>query len=173
MNKFFLALLALPMVAQAVMPANGAYELDRSGHLARKYSLGSNLQEAQTFGLKGVWSYEVDGGAVGSYNLKNKYLSEAVVLPSGAIITNCFFEEVTPITSAGSTAKLSLDSETTGDLKAAVAATSVSGKVACIPDGTVSNMVKLTAQRNLKLSISSEAATAGKVNVFIQYVLSE
>lgn len=174
MKKFILSLVLLATQAFAVLPSNGAYELDRSGPLQRKYSMGSQLREAQTFGLKGQWSVASQGGAATtSYAFKNEWLSEDITLPKGAIIRECFFDVVQSVTSATSSGKFSLDSNATGDLKAAAFANTFSGRVACIPEGTLSNAVKLTAERTIQLTVGSEALSAGKVNLFLQYVLSE
>jgi len=174
MKTFILSMLLISVQAFAVLGTGGSYELDRSGTVARKYSLGSNLEEAQQFGLKGQWSVAQSGGAAStSYTFKNKYLSEAISLPKGAIIKECFFDVVQAVSSATSSGKITLTAESAGDLKAATFANSYSGRVACIPSGAIGSSIKLTADRSVVLTVGSEALTAGKINLFLQYVLSE
>lgn len=174
MKNLIFAMLVLTAQAFAVVSSSGAYQLDRAGAVERKYSLGSNLREAQTFGLKGQWSVESQGGSAStSYAFKNEWLSEDITLPQGAIIKECFFDVVQSVTSATSSGKFSLDANSTGDLKTAAFANTYSGRVACIPTGAIGSAIKLTAERTLQLTVGSEALSAGKVNLFLQYVLSE
>ena len=155
-----------------IVSEDGVYELDRMGPIARKYGLGTALKSAQTFGAKGTYTVSLDGGAVASYNL-NGLDSENLVLPAGAIITDCFYDVVQAMSSSGGSGEIAVTAASSGDLVASVDADSVSGRVACIPEGTEANMIKLTSAKTLLVEVGSEALTAGKINVFVEYVLSD
>ncbi len=62
-----------------------------------------------------------------------------------------------------------------GDLKAALASSSysTSSLITCIPAGTAASAIKMTADRTPTATISVSNFLAGKVNVLIQYELSE
>jgi hypothetical protein len=171
---FVVALFALQAFGATAISKDGAYELDKRSAVDKKYASGTKLYDAQQMGAKGTWSYADQGGAVGQVTLHDAQ-GRAVTLPSGAIITDCMIDVVTQPTSGTSTATLSFDSEAAGDLKTATAVTgyTTSSRKACIPVGTAAASIKLTAQRSIKMTIASEAVTAGKVNVWVQYVLSE
>lgn len=121
--------------------------------------------------LKCVYDFAVLGGAVSTINLVDDDGNPAV-LPSKAIITQVYSDVVTAPTSGGS-ATMSLGANTTVDLLAATAVASWTGTQAGIPVGTAATMVKLTAQRNIVMAIAVAALTAGKINVFVDFVLSE
>ncbi len=118
--------------------------------------------------IKGVWDFAVQGGAVSSINLKDD-LGNDCILPNGAIVVNGTIDILTAMASAGNAGTMALGLNTTTDLKAAVDADTLSGLVATIPVGTAATSVKLTAQRQLKLTIATEALTAGKIAVYLQY----
>ncbi len=174
MKNFILSIMLVASSAFAILPTGDAYKLDRSSAVAREASLGSNLNEASQWGVKGTWSYAYSGGAAStSYTFKNEWLSENLTLPAGAIIKECFFDVVQAVGSSTGSGKFSLDANATADLKAAAFANSYSGRVACIPTGAIASAIKLTASRNIQLTVGSEALTSGKINLFLQYVLSE
>lgn len=170
MKKLFLVMLMLSTSAFAVPSVNGDYELDRMNPIARKYNLGTDLQYASG-GLRGTYDYSVQGGAVGSVNLKGR-LGENIVIPNGAIIKRCVIDTVTSLASAtGSVVQLS--SKLVGDLKAFRNASAYSGRENCVPDGTISTVIKLASDTTLTFQIASEALTAGKFNVFVEYYLAQ
>ena len=126
--------------------------------------------------------------AVGSYGL-------GVYIPINAIITNAWYDVITTFTSAGADAgTIALTSQSAGDLKAAIAisdATNVwdAGIRGCLPgsyaEATVAgdtavldaarkaaSYVKTTAERELTATVAVQALTAGKLNLFVEYVLS-
>jgi len=135
--------------------------------------LGEALQEQMGL-LVGKYSFAVQGGAVGSINLlkdlgsANSYLT----LPSGAIIKQVWIDIITAMASSGGTGTIALTANSSGDLKAAVDADTLSGIVAGIPVGTAAAMVKLTAERTIKLEVATEALTAGKIDVYIEWAMS-
>lgn len=118
-----------------------------------------------------TWDFAVDGGAVSTI-LLNDEDGNPVVLPSKAIITQVYMDVITGMTSAGGAGTLALTANSAGDLLAAVDADTKSGVTAGIPVGTAATMVKLTAQRQISMAIAVEALTAGKIRVFVEFVLS-
>lgn len=165
-------LLSWQLLGAPALTSNGAYELNKASSLHRKYSVGTKLYDAQQFGVKATYNYSVHGGAISTINLDD-HDGKDVTLPAGAVITNCLIDVVTQPNSAGGTATLALTASSAGDLKAALDEDSWSNQIACIPDGTTGNMIKLASAKTLTVAIASEALTAGKVNVWVEYVLSE
>lgn len=176
--KSFVVLMLMSAFAFAlpnpVLNSKAAYELNKMNAVAQKYAMGSALLNAQQFGLRG--KYVVSSttvGAVGAHNLLGMNGETALVLPNKAIITGCVIDIVTAFTSAGGAGTIALNSNAAGDIKAAVDADTLSGRVACIPVGTAATMIKMTADRTLQATVAVEALTAGQADVFIQYALSE
>lgn len=94
-------------------------------------------------------------------------------LPKNALIVGCYIDVVTPATTSASGTIALGTGQTNVDLKAALAAASYTGIVACIPTGTAASAIKLTADASPTFSIATGAITAGKFNVLIEYVLSD
>ncbi len=151
---------AVPGIVLPPGPAT-LFDLDRGfGPMGLKHRIGTRLVEAHTT-ASGRYDFAVQGGATGVYD-------SGIHLPKGAVIREVFFDVITAATTSNS-GTISLDANTTGDLKAALAAASWSGIVAGIPVYTAASMVKLTAARTITFTIAN-ALTAGKINVYIDYV---
>jgi len=117
----------------------------------------------------------VDGGLVSTIALnKTGKLSGLVAakLPSKAIVKNVVIDIITPFVSAGGTGTIAVSSEGAADLLAAVDADTLANQVQGIPNDAVANMVKLTADRTVSVVVGTEALTAGKCRIFIEYLLS-
>lgn len=113
--------------------------------------------------VKATYDFTVHGGAVGDIELDLK-------LPAGAIVYNGFINIVTDPTSGGS-ATVAIKIEGAADLLAATAIASVTGQLDTIPDGTAANVVVLTAERKLTVTVATAALTAGKMDVYLQYFI--
>ena len=105
-----------------------------------------------------TWDFAVDGGAVGSY-----FFGQS--LPAGAIVTNVWTDEVTAVTGAtditlkaGSTA-LTGSLDFTGD--SGVKARSMA----------VADAVKLSSASEINIAIATDAATAGKVVFYMEWMI--
>jgi hypothetical protein len=118
-----------------------------------------------------------------------------VYLPSKAIVTNAWVDVVTTFTSATDAATIALKIEGAGDLTAAIAISNASnvwdaGLHGCLPgsyaEATVAgdsaildaarkaaSYIKTTAVREITATVAVEALTAGKLNVYVEYVLSD
>ncbi len=175
MKKVLLGLLAtVQLFAAPVITSTGGYELNRSSTLNRKYHVGTALANGP-FGVKGTWDYAVSGGAASStiYLLDNE--SQRITLPTGAVVTNCLVDVVTAPTSDGASANLAFHMQSNGEVVKAATHKSVfttTLPIVCTQTGSVSNMLKLASETSLTVRIASEAMTAGKINVWLQYVLS-
>lgn len=156
-------------VFNGVPVADAKLLLNKMNSTAQKVQLGSVLQ-SQRGALRCTYDFAVNGGAVGTVNLKDPDGNDAT-LPISAIVTQVYIDEVTNVTSGGA-ATVSVGANTTTDLLAATAIASFSGIIAGVPVGTAATMVKLTAARTLTASIATAALTAGKLNIFVEYVVS-
>lgn len=110
------------------------------------------------------------GGAVGDYAL-------GVKIPAGAIIINAFAYVQTAATSTNSTATIAVKAETANNIFTAAAVSgapwSTTGMKLAIPDiATVADYKTIAAEAELTLSIAVEALTAGKINIFVTYVVN-
>lgn len=155
------------------LSSGGAYQLNHNtGKVGSDTSIGSVLYSAQQFGTYGQYKFSRDGGAIGTVNLKDQN-GVTVKLPANAWISKCFIGVKTAPTSALSQGVISFGIQSEGILKAGAFATGYSADtlVACIQDGTTSNASRLTGTGTLQMAISSEALTAGQIDVWIQYML--
>jgi len=104
--------------------------------------------------------------AVGAYSL-------GVVIPDNAIITRGIRDIITPFVSESNDGTIKLGSEDQDDdLLAAVDADTLSAIGDLIPVGTAATMIKMTAARELKLTVAVHKLTAGKAVFFVEYVMS-
>lgn len=136
-----------------------------------KNKFGTEMSRVPSI-AKGNWKFSRDGGAVATYNLKDMDGVSNIVIPSGAIIRNVYVHVVAAVTSGGSLT-LDVNGNAANDLlaAAAVATLTLNAKLAGIPDfATVADHVILTADRTLTIDLNVEAATAGEINVYVDYV---
>lgn len=118
-----------------------------------------------------------------------------VYIPTKAIITRAWIDVVTTFTSATDAATIAVKLQTAGDFTVAIAISDASnvwdaGIHGCLPgsyaEATVAgdsalldaarvagSFFKLTAVREIVATVAVEALTAGKANVFVEYVLSD
>ena len=177
--KFLLIMLASTSIfAAPALTNSGAYEFDRSGPVNRKYYLGTKLFDAQQFGVKGQWSFDNQGGAAGGILNLEDHDGQKVTLPNNAIIRDCLIDVVEPVTAGAVTsARISFSASEVGDLRAnnliIAGSYNAQGRIACIPVGTVGTMIKLESEAAIHMRIGSEALTGGKINVWLEYTLSD
>lgn len=138
-----------------------------------KQALGTFSVQEKVHVQKAMYSFAVQGGAIGTGNLIDPVTLKSVSLPKGAIVVDCVIDVITPgTTSASGTIALGTG-QAGNDLKAALAAASYTGRVACVPVGTAATMIKLTADRVPTYTIATGAITAGKWIVLIYYIQSQ
>jgi hypothetical protein len=115
-----------------------------------------------------------------------------VFIPSGAIVTRAFYRVNTTFTSATDAATIALKIEGAGDLKAAIAISAAgdvydAGVRSCLPghyalDGNAltaiamaaadaASAINTTANREIVATVAVEALTAGKLTLFVEYVV--
>ena len=119
-----------------------------------------------------------------------------VYIPDNAIVTRVWFDVVTTFTSATDAATLAVSAQSANDIVSAIAISDASNvwdagirgskvgfpalgadaahdtalEVAALFAGT---MLKLTAERELTVTVASEVLTAGKLVVYAEFVLGE
>lgn len=132
------------------------------------------------------YDFAVHGGEVGSIPLR-------VTVPAGAVVVNSLLHVLTAPTSGGS-ATIAISLESAGDILAATAfdaapfdgtfglglaryrPTVVQDEIEPNPwaldESSAAAFVATTAERQLTLTIATAALTAGKINVFLNYVVN-
>jgi hypothetical protein len=123
--------------------------------------------------IKSVYSFAVQGGAIGALSLLDD-LGNSAILPPNAIIIRSFSNWTTAVTSGGS-ATIALGSgAAANDLKAATAISSYTGLLEGIPTGTTAAAIALGTTAlgyQTSLTIATAALTAGVGSVYVWYVL--
>lgn len=139
------------------------------GGVASEVQLGtmvnrtSNMQTAQ---------FDATGGKkIATYNT-------GIVLPDNAVVTKVWYDVLTTFASAGDTATVAISSESANDLVTATAINAVgdvwdAGIHAGIPTGAASTFVKMTSNRNVTLTVAVQSLQSGKLQLFVEYVISK
>ena len=113
-------------------------------------------------------------GAVDGYTAAAHELNGGVhVIPDNAIILNVFYDEITALDSVNDTATVTFTLTTaTTALTGAIA---VGGGTALgVPDfATNTDWIKTTAADSITATVGTQALTAGKLRLYIMYVVSE
>lgn len=169
----FVAISVTAFAGTLVRNNQAQFDLNRASPGAmQKHSLGTIVIKDQVRVLKGTFDFAVNGGAVGVTNLRGAN-GQPVILPNKAIVVDCVIDVITPGTTSASGTIAIGTGQAANDLKAALAAASYTGILACIPVGTAATAIKMTADRTMTATIATGAITAGKFNVLVQYVISE
>jgi len=171
----------VPVVAPEFRIANktGVTRTKRTGTVVREIAVA-------TFDPSG----NSDQRAVGAYGL-------GVYLPSKAVITKAWYDVVTTFASAGSDAgTIALHAQAADDIVAATAISAAGDIFDAGIRGTkigfpnfgadaahdsaaevaalfAASMLKLTAVRELTATVAEQALTAGKLNLYVEYVISD
>jgi hypothetical protein len=108
-----------------------------------------------------LYDFSQDGGAVGT-------ISFGRFIPSGAIINKITSDEITALTSSGS-ATVTVKAGSTSLTAALAFDTGFAG----IGDAALTDTdgLKLSADSELKITIGTAALTAGKLRLYVQYLL--
>lgn len=127
----------------------------------KTYEQSSNIAK-EAFGL---YDYTVSGGTIGNYNL-------GMGLPNKAVITKVWMDVITqPVGSGGS---VGLSAASTSDMfNPLVTQNFTVGQWLGKPQGTSSTTVKLSAATGVTLNITGANLSAGKIAVFIDYLISD
>lgn len=111
-----------------------------------------------------VYDFSVNGGAVGTIPL-------SASLPNKAVVTEVIRDEVTALTSTGSTGTIILNVPTDGNLEQ-TALTADGGSPSLASSGGSALPKKTTAARTLQVTIATNPVLAGKINYIIRYFVS-
>ena len=120
-----------------------------------------------------------DTAANDSAGVSNKTVAahgSGVFLPLGAIILKATYQVKTTFTSAANTATIAIKAEGANDIVSAIAINDgtnpwTAGFLAGIEDGTVTHYLALTAEREIVFTNAVQALTAGKLVLFLEYVI--
>lgn len=117
-----------------------------------------------------TYNFAVQTGATGTYDL-------GVSIPANAIITRSYLYSITkPTTSASGTLAFYCNSSTNPEFKLDLAAASYPAAGALaegIQTGTAANMSVIATKCDVHASIKTGALTAGKVTLYINYVVHQ
>ncbi|MCD6161945.1 MAG: hypothetical protein J7K40_05980 [candidate division Zixibacteria bacterium] len=122
---------------------------------------------------RGVYDFDIHGGTQGDIGL-------GVNLPTNAIITRSWYRVLTAPTAEGSdtpTIALGIPTDDVAGILAPIEYNNAAFDVDehdAIQDGSATNFSeKTTANRELTLTIADADLTAGKIELFVDYVVSE
>lgn len=145
--------------------------LNKMNNTAAKASLGSALDSSKGC-VVGKYNFAVQGGAVGDIALVDE-LGATAKIPINAVITRAYVDVITEPTSGGS-ATVAAKAQSSADLFDATAIASLTaGLHEGNMTGAASEMVKATAERTLYITVATAALTAGKLNVHVEYMISD
>lgn len=137
--------------------------------LSRLFAKDAKGNVAVSKSVEGIFDVVLQGGAIAVYEL-------GALVPAGAIIRQAYYEVLTTFVTAGSDAgTIALKAGST-TLVTAVAVSDGSnpwdaGIKACIQVGTAATMSKISTDSNLTLTIAGQIASAGKLRLFVEYVI--
>lgn len=132
--------------------------------------LGEELERKSSV-RKCIYDFSSMGGAVSSIPLVDD-AGQPARFPAGSIIVKTFMNVVTAVTSGGS-ATVAFSLVNAGDVLAATAKTSftLNAMLDGVQTGSAANMIApLSSAKVLNIDIAVAALTAGKIEVFVEYV---
>lgn len=128
--------------------------------------LGGGLSMGRRRSAVGVYSFAVDGGAVGDITLRGD------TIPSGAAIVDAYIKVGTALTSGGA-ATVAIKTEGAADINAADAISGAPWSTTGVKraDFTATTApVVTTAARAITATVGTAALTAGAFTVVVEYV---
>lgn len=171
---------------QKLIPVRPAYQVNR-GAVKAESGLGVRYLATAVFDAAALDSSGTANTTVAAHGL-------GVFIPTKAIITNAWTDVITTFTSGTSAATIALKAEGANDLVAGIAINSGStrwnsGLGGCLPgsyaEATVAgdsalldaarkagSYIKTTAERELTATVGVEVLTAGKLVLFVEYIIS-
>lgn len=170
----FLVIALFSSLAFANITSDQEYLLNRSGSVAAKTQLGTLLAKTPAL-LVAKYSYAVQGGSTAADVSLLRNLSDPksyAKLPAKAVVTHVWLEEISDLTGTGG--HIAVYANNAADLVPVTAISGIASVRAGIPMGqSVATYLKLQSEKTIKATISNAALTAGKFNVYIQYVISD
>lgn len=183
MKNLFLLLALLTAIPShaAILGAPFQPETDRRFDLIENPAASGVLPQGNLKGEKGLATGT--GGTFLSHHAKAIFsvvgsfgataIATPIVIPAGAIIERAYFLVDTQV--AGATSTLAFQCNSAGDLLATASQTGVTAGsiIAGIPVGSPSTMVYTSAGCTVKYVIGTANITAGKLEMFIDYVVAK
>lgn len=177
MKKVLIAAGIVSMIAIGAISTDKKYKLNHyMGKTAEEVALGTLVQQGGTTDLAqdgveplkmvvATYDFSVSGGSSAAS------IDLGQLLPSGAVVRRSFLDVITqPV---GSGASVRITSEASGDILASSAVSGLTiGRTDGVSTGSVANMKKMTASRELYLEVFNHDLTAGKFRVYVEYVMS-
>lgn len=159
----------------ANITSDSEFVLNHSSSAAQKVQLGTLINKTPNL-LVAKYSYAVQGGStiadislLTNLNDKKSY----AVLPNKAIIKNVWLDVLTQPVATGS-ATVAVKASSAGDLLGTTAKAAMPvGMLQGVPAGTTTTFIKLSAQKTVKATVATSPLTAGKFNVYIEYVIGD
>jgi len=137
------------------------------------------LNYNQGYGQLQIAMFTFDTAGVDSSAVSNKTVAAhptGVTIPANAIVCGGFFEVNTAFTSAASTATIAIHVQSANDIQTAAAVSgapgSTTGIKAITPKANTpeSTGIKLTAAREITVTVAVQALTAGKLTGYLYYL---
>jgi hypothetical protein len=118
---------------------------------------------------RATYDFAVDGGATSTITP-----SAGVVIPANAIVTEAWIDVIASVTSAGA-GTVAVQLVNAGDILGTTAKTSLSAGTVLVgvPNGndtTAPAPLKIASDATLQVVIATAALTAGKINIYIEYI---
>lgn len=175
MTKIILALALLaPSFALAAKPKEVRDILNNSGIAPLAASqLGTEVVDGAIKVMRANYDFSVQGGSSAATIFLKAPDGSSAAIPNKAIIKSVYIDTVTALTAVSTGPRLAFGANTDVDLKAATEAASFSGIIAGIPADSAATAVKMTADRALTMKLAGGNLSAGKINVFVTYLVSE
>lgn len=133
---------------------------------------GTAIDITATTGI-GTVAHVAHKGIFGAINL----LAQGTVIPDGAVVTRTWFEVLTTFTSTTTdNATIALALNTANDIVTATAIKTsgdkwdAAGFVAGAQVNTEATFLKLTANRELLMTVGTDTLTGGKIKVYVEYI---
>jgi len=181
MMKFILVALLVATSAFATsggkegvpLPADTENLLNQSAVHASQVRLGTQVTQKKVNVLKAVYNHAVLGGgqyAWGSSVILRDAAGGQAVLPKNAIIQKVIIHTLTAVQGVN----VAIGANTVGDIYPMKRYSTLSGIQTGIQDGSTALMSKIGgAKTSITASFGDGSASAGKFNVFIEYLLSD
>jgi len=117
-----------------------------------------------------VYDCSADGGATGTITPTN-----SPTLPDNAVVLGeqIAIDVLTTFTSDTNAGQVSIGFATDGDIVASIAISDASSPWGAGLSSLIGTKLKLTAARQMKIDVSVEALTAGKMVVYVPYLVSQ
>ena len=175
MKKIIIALaLLLPSLTFAAKPKEVRDILNYSGLSALQASqLGTEVVDGSVKLMRANYDFSVQGGSSAATIFLKAPDGSSAAIPNKAIITSVYIDTVTSLVDVSTGVRLAFGANTDVDLKALTASSSFTGIIAGIPVETAASAVKMTADRSLTMKVAGGNISAGKINVFVKYMVSE